>query len=132
MVSQYVARSDSLRTSYWRKEILQLLFWLRGEGFADHVDADLLEHALGVDAAAAGRHLGELVGEGLLSCDGSGRYRLTDAGQQCGARLIADESAGPRLGASGLDGCGASAVSLGRRLPRRKRPRSRGDGRRSA
>lgn len=130
MESQPAARSDSLRRSYWRKEILQLLLWTQGEGFSDHLDAGLLGRALGVGPSAGLRHLDELVEEGLLSCDGSGRYRLTDAGQRYGTRLIADAFVDPDLGVCGLDSCAAPAVRVGRRLPRRVRPRPRCDGRR--
>lgn len=136
MESPYAARSDSLRALYWRREILQLLFWMQGEGFADHVDADLLERALGVETRRGVRHLDELVDEGLLRCDGDGRYRLTEDGSRYGAHVVADECdepARPGFAESGPDGCGARAISVGRRTrPRRGRPGHRERRRRRA
>ena len=58
-------KPDALRALYWRDEILQLMFWIHGEGFGDEVGVGgvgggaphraaqlptLLERFLGVDA----------------------------------------------------------------------------------
>ncbi|CAN5279846.1 hypothetical protein BH18ACT4_BH18ACT4_16000 [soil metagenome] len=59
-------KSDALRGLYWRSEILQVMYWLRGEGFGDLIDPPLLERFLGVDAAVAVPYLRRLVDEGLL------------------------------------------------------------------
>ncbi|MPZ66931.1 MAG: hypothetical protein GEU83_15940 [Pseudonocardiaceae bacterium] len=132
-MASYATRSDSLRAMYWRKEILQLLFWMRGEGFGDHLDASLLERALGVEARHGVRHLDELVDEGLLSCAGDRLYRLTAAGHRYGMRVIADEFVqlgSPEPGEWALGGCGVRTAGVGSRRPRRDRPRSRENGRR--
>ena len=76
-------KSEGLRALYWRSEILQVMYWLRGEGFGDEVDAALVERFLGVDAAAGVAHLDQLVDEGLLERVGD-RYRLSAAGQEEG------------------------------------------------
>lgn len=135
MESSYAARSASLRALYWRKEILQLLFWMHGEGFGDHLDAGMLERALGVEARLGVRHLDELVDEGLLHCDGDGLYRLTEAGHRHGVRVIADEFVDPtthEVREYGSGGRGSGAVNLCRQRSRRPRPRTREDGRRPA
>jgi hypothetical protein len=51
---------------YWRSEILQVMYWLRGEGLGDIVDAPTVERFLGVDATAGVRYLDCLVAEGYL------------------------------------------------------------------
>jgi hypothetical protein len=85
-------KSDALRALYWRDEILQLIFWLRGEGFDDRLDPRLLERFLGVDASAGRRHLDRLVDDGLLSCDEQGRYRLTEEGHRHSDRIFANQA----------------------------------------
>ncbi len=77
-------RSEALRVLYWRSEILQVMFWLRGEGFGDQVDAGLLERFLGVEAAVGVRYLDRLVEEGLVEQDGD-RYRLSPVGLKEGS-----------------------------------------------
>ncbi|SDY56965.1 hypothetical protein SAMN05661080_03899 [Modestobacter sp. DSM 44400] len=59
-------KSEALRALYWRSEILQVMYWLRGEGLGDVVDAALLERFLGVDAAVGTGYLDRLVEEGYL------------------------------------------------------------------
>lgn len=131
MEPQY-ARSTSLRTSYWRREILQLLLWIQGEGFGDHIDAALLERAFGIECQDAVHHLDELTEAGLLSCDGDGLYRLTVAGQRYCSRLIADEFIAADLDEGRFDRRGEYATNPARRRPRTFRPRCRGDGGRPA
>ena len=60
-------KSEALRALYWRDEILQVMFWLRGEGFGDNADAPLIERFLGVDANIGIRYLDRLVEEGYLT-----------------------------------------------------------------
>lgn len=135
MPSPNAANSSALRASYWRKEIIQLLVWMQGEGFGEHLDAGLLERALGVEARLGLRHLDELVGEGLLWRGEDGRYRPTEEGRRYGAQLVADEHAdviGPDPGAPGPDGRGVRAVGMGLTWPRRRRRGPREVGRRRA
>lgn len=90
MEQLHVPKSEALRALFWRDEILQVMFWLKGEGFGDRVDAQLLERFLGVDAAVGIKYLDRLVDEGLLSVRG-GFYELTEEGQRLGARVFAEE-----------------------------------------
>ena len=76
-------KSEALRALYWRSEILQVMFWLRGEGLGDVVDAPLLERFLGVDAAVGVGYLDRLVADGYLDWVPGG-YVLSDAGLQEG------------------------------------------------
>ncbi len=81
-------KSPALAAMYWRSEILQVMYWLRGEGFGDVVDAGLIERFLGVDAAIGVTYLDRLVDEGLLVADGV-FYALSDAGRAEGAAEFA-------------------------------------------
>ena len=78
-------KSDALAALYWRSEILQVMYWLRGEGFGDVVDPGLIERFLGVDAAIGMTYLERLVEEGYLVRDGDW-YALSEFGLERGAR----------------------------------------------
>jgi hypothetical protein len=86
-------KSEVLRALYWRDEILQVMFWIKGEGFGDQVDPTLLERFLGVEAAIAVQYLDRMVEEDLLLRALDGRYELTAEGERFGARIFADEFA---------------------------------------
>ncbi len=64
---------------YWRSEILQVMYWLRGEGLGDVVDAALLQRFLGVDAAVGVTYLERLVTDGYLEKVPDG-YVLSESG----------------------------------------------------
>jgi DNA-binding MarR family transcriptional regulator len=86
-------KSEALRALYWRDEILQLMFWIKGEGFGDEVDPALLERFLGVDAQAGLSYLDRLVDEGLLRRSPHVRYQLTEKGHEVGERVFTAEFA---------------------------------------
>lgn len=69
---------------YWRSEILQVMYWLRGEGFGDQIDPSLLERFLGVDAEIGVQYLDRLVEEGYVE-RASDRYALSELGRREGA-----------------------------------------------
>ncbi len=71
--------SEALRALYWRSEILQVMFWLKGEGFGEQVDATLLERFLGVDSHIDVRYLDRLLDEGYVERVGD-RYKLSETG----------------------------------------------------
>lgn len=99
-------KSEALRALYWRDEILQLMFWLEGEGFGGEADPELLERFLGVDAPAGLAYLARLVDEDLLRQTAAGRYELTEHGHQHGARVFSVEFA--ELTKPGHGECSAS------------------------
>jgi hypothetical protein len=76
-------KSEALRALYWRSEILQVMFWLRGEGLGEVVDAPLLERFLGVQARVGVRYLDQLVTDGYLERVPAG-YVLSPAGLEEG------------------------------------------------
>lgn len=80
----HAPKSSALQALFWRSEILQVMYWLQGEGLGDVVDAALLERFLGVDAAVGVTYLDRLTEEGLLDKDPDG-YRLSQRGRDEGA-----------------------------------------------
>ncbi len=72
-------KSAALRALYWRSEILQVMYWLRGEGLGEVVDAPLLERFLGVEADLGVRYLDQLVLDGYLDAAPDG-YVLSASG----------------------------------------------------
>ncbi len=81
-------KSAALRALYWRSEILQVMYWLRGEGLGEAVDALLLERFLGVEADIGVGHLEQLVEDGYLERSGQG-YVLSEAGMAEGGAEFA-------------------------------------------
>jgi hypothetical protein len=95
------------RGIYWRDEILQLMFWLRGEGLLPDVTADDLRRFLDTDPGRLEERLEQLVQEGYLDpASGDGmRYRLNALGIEEGRRRFVDEFT-PFLGREGHAVCG--------------------------
>jgi hypothetical protein len=80
-------------------EILQVLFWMRGERLASAVTAGDLSRWLGLGTGEVAPLLGRMAAAGLLrpagpAADDTPRYELTDAGVREGGRRFADEFAG--------------------------------------
>jgi hydrogenase maturation protease len=98
--------TDELRR---RDEVLQVLFWLQGQGFGPEMaTGDVLRFL--DDEAAARIALGQLVEDGFVEAvaDGSAaRYRLTSAGEQEGRRRFLDEFE-PYLARHAHGECGAA------------------------
>jgi hypothetical protein len=78
-------KSEALRALYWRSEILQVMFWLKGEGFGDQVDATLLERFLGVDSHIGVQYLDRLVTEGYVE-------RIGECSADCWCHNSPDEA----------------------------------------
>ncbi len=81
-------KSESLRALFWRSEILQVMYWLRGEGLGEVADAQLIERFLGVDADVGVTYLDRLVAEGYLEAVDGG-YRLSPIGLEQGGEEFA-------------------------------------------
>jgi hydrogenase maturation protease len=95
---------DDLRR---RDEILQIMFWLHGEGFGpDVAPADVLRFV--EDEGAVRRTLGQLVEDGYAEALADPvRYRLTRLGVQEGRRRFMDEFE-PYLARHGHGQCGSA------------------------
>ena len=87
--------ADPLDAIRWRDELLQVLYWFRGEGLGESVAPQDLTTFLGAEAEVVRWRLEHLVEEGYVAAEsGSGRYRLTEWGSKEGGRRFADEFAG--------------------------------------
>lgn len=81
---------SALDALFWREEILQILFWMEGEGLFDSVSpADILRFLPG-DHEAIQHHLERCREQGYVERTASGRYVLTEKGRQEGGRLFAE------------------------------------------
>ncbi|CAN5627283.1 hypothetical protein BH24ACT15_BH24ACT15_19570 [soil metagenome] len=84
----HIPKSETLRRIFWRSEILQVMYWLHGEGLGDIVDAATLDRFLGISAAEAVPHLDRLVTDGYLIPIGD-TYTLSQEGLREGAAEFA-------------------------------------------
>lgn len=81
--------ADAIRR---RDEILQVLFWMRGEGLAEAAGPAELGVFLNEDAAAVlAADLIALAESGLLAPAGDGRYALTDSGRKEAGRRFQED-----------------------------------------
>ncbi|CAA9539461.1 MAG: hypothetical protein AVDCRST_MAG73-1771 [uncultured Thermomicrobiales bacterium] len=88
--------TDPLDALRWRDELLQVLYWLRGEGLGERVAPNEVTTFLGAEPDEIRHRLESLVDEGYVEVveNEAGRYRLTDWGAKEGGRRFADEFAG--------------------------------------
>ncbi len=87
-----VNSASALDALYWRAEILQALYWMRGEGIATRVGAMQLADFLIADRDVLTLQLRELECDGYLAGDATG-YELTALGVSEGGRSFQDEFA---------------------------------------
>ncbi len=73
-----------------RDELLQVMFWMRGEGLAQTPTVRDLSTFLVVPADTLAAYVERFVAEGYL-VSANGGYGLTAAGEQAGKRGFADE-----------------------------------------
>ena len=85
--------SDLMAALRCRDDVLQAMYWMRGEGFGEEADVQMLQSFLVVDEALLREQLGILNEEGYLDESG-GRYRLSGLGVKEGGRRFADEFSG--------------------------------------
>ncbi len=76
---------------YWRDEILQVMFWLTGEGFGREFTADDLKKFLAVEDVRLTENLKSMVSDGFLERTSENKYALTTLGKSEGGRRFADE-----------------------------------------
>lgn len=88
--------SESIDAIRWRDELLQIMYWYRGEGFGDSVTPDDLVVFLSGSVLDVRSWLLDLVADGYAteSSDPAGRFSLTEWGMKEGGRRFADEFAG--------------------------------------
>lgn len=82
---------------YWRDEILQVMYWYRGEGFGETLTVHDLQTFLPADESLLASQLENMVVEGYLMRTGDTStpcYAFTPYGAREGARRFADEFSG--------------------------------------
>ena len=75
---------------FWRDEILQLLFWMRGEGMGESQAPAAIARYLDIEQAALMTHLNQMIEARYLS-EQNGRFGLTEMGRTEGGRRFQDE-----------------------------------------
>jgi hypothetical protein len=85
----------ALDALYWRAEILQAMFWMRGEGIDTEVSPRGLAEFLAVETSLVEAQMADLSAEGFLRASHSSplRYELTETGIAEGGRSFQDEFA---------------------------------------
>lgn len=84
---------DPMAALRCRDDILQAMFWMRGEGLGEEADAAMLGSFLIVDREMLEEQLTILTEDGYLeqSEESDGRYSLSELGVREGGRRFADE-----------------------------------------
>ncbi len=83
--------ADEQPSIFWQDEILQVMFWMRGEGFGTKLSVSELQKLLSAREATLTVNLSELVKKELVEFDLSNTYELTETGAKEGGRRFADE-----------------------------------------
>ena len=91
---------DPMTALRCRDDILQAMYWMRGEGFGEEADVQMLQSFLVVDEALLREQLEILAEEGYLE-ESNGRCRLSELGVKEGGRRFADEFSGLQSTAHG-------------------------------
>lgn len=91
MSEQKYNSENPLDSIYWRDEILQVMYWMTGEGFGREFAAADLQKFLQAEDAMLTENLEQMVSTGLLEHAGGNRYALSDLGRREGGRRFADE-----------------------------------------
>ncbi|MHB8718285.1 MAG: hypothetical protein ACYDAC_05240 [Candidatus Dormibacteria bacterium] len=89
---------------FWRDEILQVMYWMAGEGLADAVRPSDIVTFVGGDSAEISVIMRRVCEEAFLETTRDGSYRLTELGRDAGKRSFALEFEG--LTAQGHGECG--------------------------
>ena len=83
--------SSELPSIFWQDEILQVMYWMRGEGFGEKITVAELKKFLDAADEILVANLSELAKKNLVNFDVSDFYQLTETGVKEGGRRFADE-----------------------------------------
>lgn len=83
--------SDEQPSIRWQDEILQVMYWMRGEGFGEKIAVADLQRFLTASEEILVANLAQLGRNDLVVSDEPGKYELTAAGVKEGGRRFADE-----------------------------------------
>lgn len=84
-------QTNALDHLYWRDEILQVMFWLEGEGFGREFSAADLQKFLAAETAGLIENLKLMETGGYVEQTDANHFALTDLGKTEGGRRFADE-----------------------------------------
>lgn len=93
-------RQAALDALFWRDEILQVLFWMQGEGLVQAASAEDLLPFLQGERDTIARYLEKFADEGYLIRETGGnersemRYALSNRGEEEGARRFSEAFSG--------------------------------------
>jgi len=76
---------------FWQDEILQVMYWMRGEGFGEKITVLQLKKFLDAPDETLVANLAELAKKMLVVFDVADFYELTETGVKEGGRRFADE-----------------------------------------
>lgn len=79
---------------FWQDEILQVMYWMHGEGFGEQVTMSELQKFLDAPLATLGENVQQLMTKGLVTLRSAEKYQLTEMGMREGGRRFADEFEG--------------------------------------
>ena len=92
--TQVDAGMPSLDYLHTRDELLQIMYWMMGEGLGTQPSAAQIEAFLGADQTLITECLERMATEGFVTATGDDAFQLTERGLQEGRRSFADEFAG--------------------------------------
>jgi len=83
--------TDEQPSIFWQDEILQVMYWMRGEGFGEKITVAELKKFLDASDEILHANLSQLAKNNLVNFDLSDFYELTETGVKEGGRRFADE-----------------------------------------
>ncbi len=86
--------SEEEPTIFWQDEILQVMYWMRGEGFGEQITVAQLQKFLDASDETFAVNLSALEKKALVNFNFSDTYELTKTGVIEGGRRFADEFEG--------------------------------------
>lgn len=99
---------------FWRDEILQIMYWMLGEGLGDTPSPAEVSRLLAADPAMVAGHMERMVPIGDVETFSPGRFKLTVQGVREGRRRFADEFEGMQFaGHAECNRPGCSCLELG-------------------
>lgn len=87
-------RTPAMEYLYWRDEILQVMYWMLGEGLGTEVGPAQIKPFLGGDEPFLELVMRQMASEGFVEAAGGTLYRLSELGKDAGKRSFAMEFEG--------------------------------------
>jgi predicted transcriptional regulator len=91
-MSKEGVENSPIRSMFWKDEILQVLYWMQGEGMGEKITLNQMLPLLNTSYANLEYHLNKLNAEGflkLIDSSNNRQYSLTKIGKREGAQHFA-------------------------------------------